>query len=291
MQRRSCPTTAGRVRIDTHAAIEQEPHDFDLSAHAGEHQTLLGCYGGDRQREKTPGQTAPLWCSCHQPCLQPIRSSGSSGKGRIVRARPARSVRARSPACQNKAPFRAVNRRRRVRRLRHRPNTIALPTCRRHPLRSGGRTIRAGPSWSASNLHMHRTARRVRASRYQQSRNLVRVRNGELQLRTRCRSPTRSGAALRDEANRPRTDEPGSDGQLPAQRTGIAGDDRSDSASKRGSLGRENLVNTAHSCSSVETVRDWVSGQICTPGPLMLAGTQPRRNVKSYRVAILAARM
>jgi hypothetical protein len=94
---------------------------------------------------------------------------------------------------------------------------------------------------------------------------------------------------LRDEANRPRTDEPRSGGQLRAQRTGIAGDDRSDSTSKRGSLSRENLVNTGHSCSSVETVRDWFSGQICTPGPLMLAGTQPRRSVKSYRVAILAA--
>ncbi len=97
-------------------------------------------------------------------------------------ARPTRSVHTRSPACQNKAPFRAVNRRRRVRRLRHRPNTIALPTCRRHPLRSGDRTIRAGPRGPPAIFIC--IARRVefRASRYQQSRNLVRVRNGELQL-------------------------------------------------------------------------------------------------------------
>jgi len=99
-QCRSCPMTAGKVPIRTHAVTELEPRDFDLSAHAGEHQSLFGCYGGHR-RQGENRRSRPRRCGALaiQPCLQPIRSSGSSGKGCIVRARAARDQCAHAIQC------------------------------------------------------------------------------------------------------------------------------------------------------------------------------------------------
>jgi len=92
--------TAGRVPIRTHAATELEPRGFDLSAHAGEHQSLISCYGGNRrQAEKCRGTPRRCGALAIQPCLQPIRSSGSSGKGCIVRARTARDQCAHAVQC------------------------------------------------------------------------------------------------------------------------------------------------------------------------------------------------
>jgi len=99
-QCRSCPRTAGRIPIRTRAATELEPRDFDLSAHAGEHRSLIGCYSGHRrQSEKRRADRAACGALAIQPCLQPIRSSGSSGKGCIVGARAARDQWAHAVQC------------------------------------------------------------------------------------------------------------------------------------------------------------------------------------------------
>ena len=92
--------TAGRVPIRTHAATELEPRGFDLSAHAGEHQSLISCYAGTGDRRKNAGadRAAVVLLPSNHACNQSVLPAAVA-KGCIVRARTARDQCAHAVQC------------------------------------------------------------------------------------------------------------------------------------------------------------------------------------------------
>ena len=101
-QCRSCPRTAGRIPIRTRAATELEPRDFDLSAHAGEHRSLIGCYSGHRRQseKRRADRAAVVLLPSNHACNQSVLPAAVAKAALSVRAPRAISAHTQSSACE-----------------------------------------------------------------------------------------------------------------------------------------------------------------------------------------------